>query len=378
MARDTVIFSAPQMTENVSQIDYWKNFMLEIGNFVERGWSPFFMPTGRRDVEFGDNKLIENVIGDCIFLSPEACTKYEATKPGGDQIHRWYAILPDGGSEQRKIATVCFNGFESAFFPSIKEAINFSVKNQSNVVSYDNGKFISIFYDFRSVVERIISAIVLIEASYPEVQAPIESDDLTIFIDRLRYLGETKLKKNTRMQGLIEGLLQIYCAVTKSNLLFCAALTIREFIKGMLGDELYMLALSKFKQFKEATDQPLFYFISYDVLSVCLQIIQSYSSNFEICIDIFTAQKEGVSAKPFLCKRDPIRTLSKQTKLAMWYSEIAKNNGDGVFCNNCGKKLSFNDFEVDHIYPWAKGGKTEPTNLQPLCKDCNRKKGDKL
>jgi len=43
-----------------------------------------------------------------------------------------------------------------------------------------------------------------------------------------------------------------------------------------------------------------------------------------------------------------------------------KSNGDAV-------KL-----EVDHIIPVSKGGKTEMSNLQTLCKACNRGKGVKM
>ncbi len=32
----------------------------------------------------------------------------------------------------------------------------------------------------------------------------------------------------------------------------------------------------------------------------------------------------------------------------------------------------------DHIYPFAKGGKTEFTNLQTLCRSCNSEKSDKV
>ena len=47
---------------------------------------------------------------------------------------------------------------------------------------------------------------------------------------------------------------------------------------------------------------------------------------------------------------------------------IEQNN----VCNNC--KISKENYEVDHIIPWAKGGKTSYDNLQVLCKDCHFKK----
>ena len=33
------------------------------------------------------------------------------------------------------------------------------------------------------------------------------------------------------------------------------------------------------------------------------------------------------------------------------------------------------EMEADHITPWHKGGKTEASNCQMLCRDDNRRKG---
>ena len=35
-------------------------------------------------------------------------------------------------------------------------------------------------------------------------------------------------------------------------------------------------------------------------------------------------------------------------------------------------------FQVDHIIPLNKGGKTVPENLQVLCRKCNASKSDKI
>ena len=51
-----------------------------------------------------------------------------------------------------------------------------------------------------------------------------------------------------------------------------------------------------------------------------------------------------------------------------------KQNG---ICPICGKKFDITDMEADHITPWSLGGKTNPDNLQMICKSCNRTKSNK-
>ena len=65
-----------------------------------------------------------------------------------------------------------------------------------------------------------------------------------------------------------------------------------------------------------------------------------------------------------------IRTFNKAEKI----KQYEKQQG---FCNECRGGFTFNEMQGDHITPWSKGGKTETSNLQMLCGDCNRKKGGK-
>ena len=46
-------------------------------------------------------------------------------------------------------------------------------------------------------------------------------------------------------------------------------------------------------------------------------------------------------------------------------------------CPMCKNHFEYDEMEGDHITPWSKGGKTELSNLQMLCRDCNRRKSDR-
>jgi len=46
-------------------------------------------------------------------------------------------------------------------------------------------------------------------------------------------------------------------------------------------------------------------------------------------------------------------------------------------CKICGKRFEIDEMEADHITPWSQGGKTDASNCQMLCRDCNRRKSDK-
>ena len=43
-------------------------------------------------------------------------------------------------------------------------------------------------------------------------------------------------------------------------------------------------------------------------------------------------------------------------------------------CQKCNAVLG-EDWEADHVVPFSKGGLTDVTNGQALCRSCNRKKG---
>ena len=75
--------------------------------------------------------------------------------------------------------------------------------------------------------------------------------------------------------------------------------------------------------------------------------------------------KRGV---PPQIKRQQRRELKKHYR--QWHDQIAAR--DGECCANCGAE---NKLALDHILPIAKGGESQPDNLQLLCATCNQIKG---
>lgn len=72
-----------------------------------------------------------------------------------------------------------------------------------------------------------------------------------------------------------------------------------------------------------------------------------------------------------------IRDFSDSVKLEVIKKNLDKNGGK-ICCEVCGNALSsIRECHFDHIYPYAKGGKSTFENCQLLCVDCNLKKNDK-
>ena len=51
---------------------------------------------------------------------------------------------------------------------------------------------------------------------------------------------------------------------------------------------------------------------------------------------------------------------------------------DGYRCRKCGITDRYSTLEIDHIIPIAKGGKSIYNNLQTLCHNCNKNKGNSI
>lgn len=69
----------------------------------------------------------------------------------------------------------------------------------------------------------------------------------------------------------------------------------------------------------------------------------------------------------------PIVTVSRMTISEETRNKIYKR--DNYQCKKCNSK---NNLTIDHIFPFIKGGITEESNLQTLCKSCNSSKKAKI
>jgi 5-methylcytosine-specific restriction endonuclease McrA len=71
---------------------------------------------------------------------------------------------------------------------------------------------------------------------------------------------------------------------------------------------------------------------------------------------------------PFLIAKDKRRQFNEEERRIAWSLSEDKK------CGICGKKVEWDDYQLDHITPFAKGGKTELANAQITHKTCNVKK----
>lgn len=74
---------------------------------------------------------------------------------------------------------------------------------------------------------------------------------------------------------------------------------------------------------------------------------------------------------PFLIAKDKRRDFNDEERRIAWDNSDKK-------CAICGKKVDWEEYELDHIKPFSKGGKTSLENSQITHKSCNAKKSNKV
>lgn len=92
----------------------------------------------------------------------------------------------------------------------------------------------------------------------------------------------------------------------------------------------------------------------------------------KLMMDDEVTKKKGIY--PYLItKKEKYLSLREFTD-AQKSKQYEKQQG---ICNICHKHFEIDQMEADHIIPWSQGGKTVMSNLQMLCRECNRHKSDK-
>ena len=108
------------------------------------------------------------------------------------------------------------------------------------------------------------------------------------------------------------------------------------------------------------------------------KLLEEYSSNGEISV---APSKESFYKEILGCYNitglDSKRFFTRDDKKIL-FENLEKGQAKGKrICPDCKKEFTFDEFEIDHIKAWSKGGPTSLSNAQLLCKACNVKKSNK-
>ncbi|MEX0778056.1 MAG: DUF262 domain-containing protein [Phycisphaeraceae bacterium] len=76
-------------------------------------------------------------------------------------------------------------------------------------------------------------------------------------------------------------------------------------------------------------------------------------------------------------ERDRLRIFTPQQRELVWSASSSRSCPGKWQGDVCGMRLSWSNFQVDHIRPWSKGGKTDLFNARVLCRRCNAAKGNR-
>ena len=69
--------------------------------------------------------------------------------------------------------------------------------------------------------------------------------------------------------------------------------------------------------------------------------------------------------------RDSQREFTPEQRRLRWNSSVTKS------CSECGVKLTWGNFSVDHVDPHSRGGRSELDNAALVCQSCNSSKGNR-
>lgn len=75
--------------------------------------------------------------------------------------------------------------------------------------------------------------------------------------------------------------------------------------------------------------------------------------------------------EPLFGRKDSARLFSPEQRRILW------NTTANPKCTTCRRNLTWDDFTIDHIDPWSKGGKTKLENAALMCRAHNSAKGNR-
>lgn len=70
-------------------------------------------------------------------------------------------------------------------------------------------------------------------------------------------------------------------------------------------------------------------------------------------------------------KKDEQRGFSAEQRRILWNTSAEKK------CSECGERLDWTNFTIDHIDPHSKGGRSDLDNAALMCRECNSSKGNR-
>jgi len=121
--------------------------------------------------------------------------------------------------------------------------------------------------------------------------------------------------------------------------------------------------------FCDTCEGVIFYFgdeLDFDLCPECLTKLQFQLQKGLIRLD------QGLKQPTYQDDNEKLKVIRKNITESERQEVFDRDNWQCVICG------SIEYLQVDHKFPFARGGTTQIDNLQTLCKDCNSKKRDKL
>ena len=140
-----------------------------------------------------------------------------------------------------------------------------------------------------------------------------------------------------------------------------------------LFDNLKLVWIAKGRQpvYRDMSDPPSQY-----TASIYNDRFGGWRSALEQFVAIVDQEKEELLSYETEVKSSKgIKRTKRDPSLALRFLVLKR---DRFCCVACGRSPATAPglvLEIDHIFPWSKGGETIEENLQTLCFDCNRGKG---